>query len=61
VPQLADEQQTPSTQWPLSHSPPLPQTWPRRLRPQEAALHTFPGAQSVSAPQAELQVLPLQA
>jgi hypothetical protein len=60
VAQVADEQQTPSTQLPLSHSGPVPQTWPRRLRPHEAALQTLPGAQSRSPPQAELQVLPLQ-
>ena len=60
-PQLAAAQQTPSVQWPLSHSAPAEQSWPRRLRPQDPALHTFPGAQSPSAPQAAWQVVPLQA
>ena len=43
VPQLAVEQQTPSTQLPLPHSAPAAQIWPRRLRPQAPALQTLPG------------------
>src|SRR5450631_980397 len=46
VPQLAVEQQTPSTQLPLPHSAPPAQSWPRCLRPQAPALQTFPGEQS---------------
>ena len=61
VPQLVDEQQTPSTQFPLSHSPPPWQSWPRRLRPHEPLLQTLPGAQSLSAAQTAMQVVPLQA
>jgi hypothetical protein len=61
LPQLSDEQQTPSTQWPLSHSLPVAHSWPRRLRPHEPESQTLPGAQSMSSPQAALQVVPLQA
>ena len=61
LPQLAEAQQTPSTQLPLPHSAPPEQSWPRRLRPQDPALQTFPGAQSTSAPQAAWQVVPLHA
>jgi hypothetical protein len=61
VPQLADEQQTPSTQFPLPHSPPVAQSWPSRLRPQEPLLQTFPGAQSESMAQTATQAVPLQA
>ena len=60
-PQLAEAQQTPSVQLPLPHSAPPEQSWPRRLRPQDPALQTFPGAQSTSAPQAAWQVVPLHA
>jgi hypothetical protein len=61
LPHASDAQQTPSTQWPLSHSAPAPQSWPRRFRPQAPALQTLPGAQSASAPQAAWQVVPLHA
>jgi hypothetical protein len=61
VPQLAVEQQTPSVQLPLSHSLPPAHSWPSRLSPHEPALQTLPGAQSPSAPQAALQVVPLHA
>jgi hypothetical protein len=57
----ADAQQTPSTQLPLSHSLGPAHSWPRRFKPQEPALQTLPGAQSLSPPQAALQVVPLQA
>jgi hypothetical protein len=61
VPQLADEQQTPSTQLPLPHSVPMAQSWPSRLRPQEPLLQTLPGEQSVSTAQTATQAVPLQA
>lgn len=61
VPQLAEEQQTPSTQLPLPHSVPAPQSWPSRLRPQDPLLQTLPGAQSVSTAQTATQPVPLQA
>jgi hypothetical protein len=61
LPQLFDEQQTPSTQLPLSHSAPVAHSWPRRLRPHAPESQTLPGAQSGSPPQAALQVVPLQA
>ena len=60
-PQLSAVQQTPSAQWPLSHSVPCVQSWPSRLSPQEPALQTLPVEQSLSAPQAALHVVPLQA
>jgi hypothetical protein len=61
VAQLADEQQTPSTQLPLSHSAPAPQIWPRRFFPQAPPVQTFPGAQSPSTAQTAVQPVPLQA
>jgi hypothetical protein len=61
LPHAAAEQQTPSTQWPLSHSLAPPHSWPRRFRPQAPLLQTLPLAQSASTPQAALQVAPLQA
>jgi len=61
LPHAADEQQTPSTQLPLSHSLGPAHSWPRRFNPQEPALQTLPGAQSLSLPQAALQVVPLHA
>jgi hypothetical protein len=61
VPQLGEEQQTPSTQLPLPHSVPAPHSWPSRLRPQEPLLQTFPGEQSVSTAQTATQAVPLQA
>jgi hypothetical protein len=61
VAQLAEEQQTPSTQLPLSHSPPVPQIWPRRFLPQAPPVQTFPGAQSPSTAHTAVQVVPLQA
>jgi hypothetical protein len=60
VPQLDDEQQTPSTQLPLSHSAFAAQIWPRRFLPHEPPLQTLPGAQSASTAQAARQVTPLQ-
>ena len=59
-PQLADEQQTPSTQLPLSHSSPAAQICPRRFLPQEPLLQTVPATQSASLEQAARQVVPLQ-
>jgi hypothetical protein len=56
VPQLADEQQTPSTQLPLPHWAPDAQIWPSRLSPQEPATQKFPGAQSPSPVQTATQV-----
>jgi len=61
VPQLAAEQHTPSTQFPLPHSPPALQSWPSRFKPHEPLLQTFPGAQSPSPAQTAMQVVPLQA
>jgi hypothetical protein len=60
VPQLADEQQTPSTQLPLSQSAPPVQSCPRRFFPQAPSLQTVPGAQSASPEQAARQEVPLQ-
>jgi len=60
VPQVADEQQTPSTQLPLSHSDGAAQIWPSRFFPHEPLLQTMPDTQSVSAPHAARQVVPLQ-
>jgi hypothetical protein len=51
VPQLTAEQQTPSTQLPLTHSLPAAQICPRRLSPHEPALQYCPGAQSASPAQ----------
>ena len=57
VPQLAAEQQTPSTQWALSHSVSAVQIWPRRLSPQDpSGLQNWPGAQSALLAQTETQV-----
>jgi hypothetical protein len=61
VPQLAAEQQTPSTQLPLSHSAAAPQICPRRFFPHEPLLQTLPGAQSLSPVHAARQAVPLQA
>jgi hypothetical protein len=61
LPQLSDVQQTPSAQWPLSHSLGRVQIWPSRLRPHDPALQTLPVEQSLSPPHAALQVVPLQA
>jgi hypothetical protein len=61
VPQLAVEQHTPSTQLALWHWFPAVQLCPRRRRPHEPLLQTFPGAQSLSAAQTAMQVVPLQA
>jgi hypothetical protein len=61
TPQAAVEQQTPSTQLPLSQSAPTRQICPSRPPPQDPAMQVLPDAQSVSAPQAALQVDPLQA
>ena len=60
VPQLADEQQTPSTQLPPSHSLPAAQIWPRRFLPHEPALQTVPATQSASLAHAALHAVPLQ-
>jgi hypothetical protein len=59
IPQLPDEQQTPSTQLPLSHSAPAPQICPRRFFPHEPALQTLPDAQSPSLVQAARHAVPL--
>jgi hypothetical protein len=61
LPHPSVAQQTPSAQWPLSHSLAAAQSCPRRLRPQAPPLQTLPGAQSPLSPQAPLQVVPLQA
>lgn len=61
MPQLAAEQQTPSTQLPLPHSLPAAQSWPRRLRPQEPALQKLPEAQSALLLQTETQAVPVAA
>jgi hypothetical protein len=61
VPQLAVEQQTPSTQLPLPHSVPNVQIWPRRLSPQAPALQTFPGEQSALLAQTETHAVPVAA
>ncbi len=61
VGQVVDEQQTPSTQLPLSQSAAAAQIWPRRFLPHEPLLQTFPGAQSLSMAQTAVQVEPLQA
>ena len=60
VPHAADEQQTPSTQLPLSHSAGAAQIWPRRFLPHDPLLQTIPETQSLSTPQAARQVVPLQ-
>jgi len=59
VPQLAVEQQTPSTQLPLSHSDGAAHIWPSRFFPHEPALQNMPPAQSASTAQAARQVAPL--
>jgi hypothetical protein len=51
APHAPAEQQTPSTQLPLAHSPPVPQICPRRLSPHEPALQNCPVAQSASLAQ----------
>jgi hypothetical protein len=61
LPQGPVAQQTPSVQLPLSHSLPPEQSWPSRFKPHAPALQTLPGAQSLLAPQAALQVVPLHA
>jgi hypothetical protein len=60
VPQVGDEQQTPSTQLPLSHSEEAPQIWPSRFFPHEPLVHTIPAAQSASPVQAARHAVPLQ-
>ena len=61
MPQLAAEQQTPSTQFPLPHSAPPPQSWPRRLRPHDPALQKLPDEQSPLPLQTETQAVPVAA
>jgi hypothetical protein len=61
VPQLAVEQQTPSTQLPLPHSLPAAQIWPRRLRPHAPALQTFPDEQSALLAQTATHAVPVAA
>jgi hypothetical protein len=61
VPQIADEQQTPSTQLLLSHSAPELHSSPSRFLPHEPPSQTLPALQSALLPQAALQVVPLQA
>ena len=58
--QLGDEQQTPSTQLPLSHSAAAAQIWPRRFFPHEPSLQTLPFAQSPLPVHAARQAVPLQ-
>ena len=58
LPQGPLEQQTPSTQLPLSHSDPAAQAWPRRFRPQAPELQNLPGAQSLLLAQTATQALP---
>jgi hypothetical protein len=60
VPQLEVEQQTPSTQLPLSHSLGSPQAWPSRLSPHLPVVvsQTLPGAQSIPLVQTETQAVP---
>jgi hypothetical protein len=60
VAQVGTEQQTPSTQLPLSHSADAPQIWPSRFLPHEPLVHTFPAAQSPSTVQAARHAVPLQ-
>jgi len=60
VGQLPAEQQTPSTQLPLSHSAPAAQICPSRFLPHEPLLQTMPLTQSLSPEQAARQVVPLQ-
>jgi hypothetical protein len=59
VPQLDDEQQTPSTQLPLAHSAAAPQIWPSRIFPHEPLTQNVPLTQSLSTPQAARQLVPL--
>jgi hypothetical protein len=61
VPQVAAEQQTPSTQLPLPHSVAEEQSWPRRLSPQAPPLQTFPGEQSALVAQTATQAVPVAA
>lgn len=60
VPQLGVEQQTPSTQLPLSHSADAPQICPRRFFPHDPLVHTMPATQSASTAQAARHAVPLQ-
>jgi hypothetical protein len=55
LPQLGDEQQTPSTQLPLPHSVPAAQIWPSRFGPQDPALQTLGARQSPSLAQTATQ------
>ena len=57
MPQLAAEQQTPSTQLPLPHSPPAAQSCPSRLSPQDPPLQKLPEAQSALVLQTETQAV----
>jgi hypothetical protein len=61
MPQLGAEQQTPSTQLPLPHSPPAAQSWPSRLSPQDPPLQKLPEAQSALVLQTETQAVPVAA
>ena len=61
VPQLAVEQQTPSTQLPLPHSAPPAQICPRRLSPHAPALQTFPDEQSLLVAQTATHAVPVVA
>jgi hypothetical protein len=61
LPQLGEEQQTPSTQLLLSHSEAALHSCPSAFLPHDPAMHMVPGAQSPSLPQAALQVMPLHA
>jgi hypothetical protein len=62
LPQLALEQQTPSTQLPLSHSLAAAHNWPRRLRPQAPlASQNLLGAQSALLAHTATQPVPVAA
>ena len=60
VPQLDDEQQTPSTQLPLSQSAAAAQLWPSRFFPHDPLTQNMPLTQSLSTPHAARQLVPLQ-
>jgi hypothetical protein len=59
LPQLALEQQTPSTQKPLSQSVLPLQVCPSRRWPHEPRMQGVPAAQSASVAQADVQDEPL--
>jgi len=59
LPHVGDEQQTPSTQLLLSQSAATLHSCPSAFMPHDPALHSLPGAQSLSLPHAALHVMPL--